>query len=208
MVLPCLGALDNAFVDGVSNLHPRINEVLMKERIWRFIRFIRFSISSFEIFWRCFLGLQEDMDMKVQGARKLLRLCTEAVPSRSSAVGRERRQPRGDTRWHERCQVPVLEQLAEHSTLLGAGIPVGNDFHHQNMSEDVRRCQNQRIRVFCQIYITPQTSTHHFWFEQVLRPSAFDPTQVQVKRGWHRLSRCWAESCGKTPSEAMSWQLP
>lgn len=35
---------------------------------------------------------EEDMDMKVQGARKLLRLCTE---------------------------VPVLEQLADHSTLLG-----------------------------------------------------------------------------------------
>ena len=51
MVLTCLGALDNAFVtDRVSNLHPRINEVLMKEMKERMniIEDSIFLISYFE----------------------------------------------------------------------------------------------------------------------------------------------------------------
>ena len=57
------------------------------------------------------------MEMKVQGARKLLRLCTEA-PQLAAQKSDE-----ATNSWR---QVPVLEQLADHSTLLGVGFSAKN----------------------------------------------------------------------------------
>lgn len=159
-MLTCLGALDNVFVtDGVSNLHPRINEVLMKERM-KIIEDSRCSISYFEDvsfvcrkIWTWRSKAQESSCAFVQ--RPLPR-----SNAWRSAVGRERRQPRrsrGDTRWHQvtrvlRCQVPVLEQLADHSTLLGAGVPATTSITItcQNMSGPKNPSSLSDL-----IYITP-----------------------------------------------------
>lgn len=59
--------------------------------------------------------------MKVQGAQKLLRLCTEASDKSDKHIKSLNSPESPVFATLSSCQVDVLEQITEHSSLLGVG---------------------------------------------------------------------------------------